>query len=56
MLDFILIGGGQMGAHGAVMVCENDAAATGRGRWVEAVFDAETGFSAGFAQDVGVFV
>lgn len=38
------------------MVCENDTAATGWGRWVEAVFDAETGFGAGFAQDVGVFV
>lgn len=56
MLDFVLVGGGQMGAHGAVMVCENDAAATGWGRWVKAVFDSETGFGAGFAQDVGVFV
>lgn len=38
------------------MVCKYDAAATGRGGWVEAVFDAETGFGASFAQDVGVFV
>lgn len=38
------------------MVCDNDAAATSRGRWIEEVFDAETGFGAGFAQDVGIFV
>lgn len=56
MLDFILVGGGQMGAHGAIMVCQNNAAATGRGGWVDAVFDAKTGFGASSAQDIGVFV
>lgn len=56
VLDFILVGGSQMCAHGAIMVCENDAATAGWNRWVEEVFDADTGFDAGFAKNVGVFV
>lgn len=56
VLDFVLVGGSEMGAHGAVVAGDDDTAAAGRVVGRSEVLGSETSFGAGIAEDVGVFV
>ena len=42
MVDLVVVGGGEVGAHGAVVVGDDDAAFAGGGGGVDVVFDVET--------------
>jgi len=56
VLEVIVVGGAQLGAHAAVVAGDDDAAATRRDLGVDAVLDAQTGLLAGIAKDGGVLV
>lgn len=56
VLDFVLVGGGQMRAHAAIVACDDDAAAAGGGVRVHAVFHAKAGGLACGPKDGGIFV
>ena len=54
--DFVLVRGGQVGAHGAVVARDDDAAAAGGLVGRDEVFGADAGFFVFGAQGRGVFV
>jgi hypothetical protein len=56
VLQVIVVGGTQLGAHAAVVAGDDDAAAAGGDLGVDAVLDAQTGLLAGIAEDGGVLV
>ncbi len=41
VVDLVVIGGGEVGAHGAMLVSDDDTAFAGRGGWVDVVFYVE---------------
>ena len=41
VVDLVVVGGGEVGAHGAVLVGDDDAAFARRGAGVDVVFDVE---------------
>lgn len=56
VVDVVEVGGGEVGAEGAVVVGDDDAAAAGGGLGVDAVLDAQADLLDGVAQDGGVLV
>lgn len=56
MLEVVVVGCAQLGAHAAVVAGDDDAAATRGDLGVDAVLDAQTGLLAGIAEDGGVLV
>lgn len=56
VLEVIVVGSAQLGAHAAVVARDDDAAAAGGHLGVDAVLDAEAGLLAGLAEDGGVLV
>lgn len=56
VLELVLVGGGQVRAHAAVVAGDDDAAAARRLAVVDAVLGAQAGVAACRGQDVGVFV
>jgi hypothetical protein len=56
VVQVVVVGGAQLGAHAAVVAGDDDAAAAGGDRGVDAVLDAQTGLLAGVAEDGRVLV
>ncbi len=56
VLDLVVVGGGQISAHGAVVAGDDNTAATGRVLRVDAVFDAEASLLICLLEDGGVLV
>lgn len=56
VLDVVVVGGGEVGAHAPVVACDDDGAAAGGLLGVDAVLHAETGLLDGVVQDGGVLV
>ena len=54
--DFVVVGGGEMGAHGAGLARYDDAAAASGGGGRGQVFGAEAGLGAGVTEEGGVVV
>jgi hypothetical protein len=56
VLQVVVVGSAQLGAHAAVVAGDDNAAAAGGDLGVDAVLDAETGLLAGVAEDGGILV
>jgi hypothetical protein len=56
MLQIVVVGGTQVGAHAAVVAGDDDAAATRGDLGINTVLDTQTGLLAGIAKDRGVLV
>jgi hypothetical protein len=56
VLQVVVVGGAQLGAHAAVVAGDDNAATAGGDLGVDAVLDAETGLLAGVAEDGGILV
>ncbi len=56
VLQVVVVGGTQLGAHAAVVAGDDDAATAGGDLGVDAVLDAQTSLPAGVAEDSGILV
>lgn len=56
VVQAVVVGSGQVGAHAPVVAGDNDAAAAGGLGWLYAVLDAEAGLLDGILEDGGILV